>query len=627
MGLQNPDHRFESGRRLYRSGLELQLPKALAVARALFFGKITATCLSNQHLECSSMSLSPIPNMPFPIDTSKWEDYQTHYEKLANAPLDQSNLREWLQEWSDLSRFVYEAGGITYIESTLDTTDEARERAFLNYIENIEPNVRRADQALKERLLAQAHDDDALGPDMSVTLRRMRNQANLFRESNIPLFTELAKLGNEFDKITGGLKTDWDGEEKNLSQLKTLLLSQDRAVRERAWRATMELWQGKRTELNDIYRQMLTLRRQIADNAGFPDYREYAYRDYNRFDYTPADSIKFQDAIEAVVVPAAERVYARKRAELGLETLRPWDVDVDSSGQPPLQPYTGQDALIQGSLNIFEQVDPGLARQFATMAEESLLDLDTRSGKALGGYCSTLPWRGRPFIFMNGAGTHDDVQTMLHEAGHAFHAFEAFALPYVWQMDAPMEFCEVASMSMELLAAPYLAKEYDGFYSEAEAARARIEHLSGVITFLPYMAVVDGFQHWVYTHPDQAMDSAACDEAWDNLWTRFMRGIDWSGFEGECESGWHRKLHIFHIPFYYVEYGMAQVGALQVWRNALRDQRGAVATYRDALKLGGTRPLPGLFEAAGAEFRFDEAMLAELVALIEDTLAELEQAS
>lgn len=228
---------------------------------------------------------------------------------------------------------------------------------------------------------------------------------------------------------------------------------------------------------------------------------------------------------------------------------------------------------------------------------------------------------------MNGAGTHDDVQTMLHEAGHAFHAFEAFALPYVWQMDAPMEFCEVASMSMELLAAPYLAKEYDGFYSEAEAARARIEHLSGVITFLPYMAVVDGFQHWVYTHPDQAMDSAACDEAWDNLWTRFMRGIDWSGFEGECESGWHRKLHIFHIPFYYVEYGMAQVGALQVWRNALRDQRGAVATYRDALKLGGTRPLPGLFEAAGAEFRFDEAMLAELVALIEDTLAELEQAS
>lgn len=573
------------------------------------------------------MSLSPIPNMPFPIDTSKWEDYQAHYERLSNVPVDQGNLREWLKEWSDLSRFVDEVGGITYIESTLDTADESRERAFLHFVENIEPNVRRADQALKERLLAQAQDDDALGPDMSVTLRRMRNQANLFREANIPLFTELAKLGNEFDKITGGLKVDWDGEEKNLSQLGTLLLSQDCATRERAWKVTMGLWQGKRSELNEIYRRMLNLRRQIAENAGFSDYREYAYKAYNRFDYTPGDSIKFQDAIEAVVVPAAKRVYERKRAELGLDTLRPWDVSVDSSGQPPLQPYAGQDALIQGSLNIFEQVDPGLARHFATMAEESLLDLDTRSGKALGGYCNTLPWRGRPFIFMNGAGTHDDVQTMLHEAGHAFHAFEAFSLPYTWQMDAPMEFCEVASMSMELLAAPYLTREHGGFYSEAEAARARIEHLSGVITFLPYMAVVDGFQHWVYTHPDQALDSAACDEAWDKLWVRFMRGIDWSGFDDERESGWHRKLHIFHIPFYYVEYGMAQVGALQVWRNALQDQKGAVATYREALKLGGTRPLPGLFEAAGAEFRFDEAMLAELVSLIENTLAELERAS
>ena len=573
------------------------------------------------------MSLSPIPNIPFPIDTSKWEDYQAYYEKLSNVTLEQSNLRDWLKEWSDLSRFVEEVGSITYIESTLDTTDESKEQAFLNFVENIEPNVRRADQVLKERLLAHVQDDDALGPDMSVALRRMRNQADLFREANIPLLTELAKLGNDFDKITGGLKVDWDGEEKNLSQLETLLLSRDRAVRERAWNVTMALWQSKRAELNDNYRQMLTLRRNIAENAGFADYREYIYRAYNRFDYTPADSLRFQDAIETIVVPAAARVYERKRAQLGLETLRPWDVAVDSSGQPPLQPYMAQDALIQGSLNIFEHVDSGMARQFATMAEENLLDLDTRAGKALGGYCSNLPWRGRPFIFMNGAGVHDDVQTMLHEAGHAFHSFESFSLPYIWQTDVPMEFCEVASMSMELLAAPYLTKNYGGFYSDAEAARARIEHLSGILLFLPYMAVVDGFQHWVYTHSDKALDSVACDEAWDKLWMRFMRGIDWSGFEAERESGWHRKLHIFHVPFYYIEYGMAQVGALQVWRNALQDQNKAVATYRNALKLGGTRPLPELFAAAGAEFRFDEAMLEKLVDLVENTLAQLERAN
>ena len=228
---------------------------------------------------------------------------------------------------------------------------------------------------------------------------------------------------------------------------------------------------------------------------------------------------------------------------------------------------------------------------------------------------------------MNGAGTHDDVQTMLHEAGHAFHAFESFALPYIWQTDVAMEFCEVASMSMELLAAPYLTKNFDGFYTPAEAARARIEHLNGILAFLPYMAVVDGFQHWVYTHPDAALDAAACDEAWDKLWTRFMRGIDWSGLEAERESGWHRKLHIFQVPFYYIEYGMAQVGALQVWRNALRDQSKAVATYRQALQLGGTRTLPQLFSAAGADFRFDEPMLKELVSLIEDTVAHLERAN
>ena len=573
------------------------------------------------------MSLSPVPNVPFAVDTSTWTSFQTRYDNLLNVALEPSELPGWLDQWSQLNRVVEEVGAIVYIESTLDTTDESKEKAFLNFIEHIEPNYRRADQTLKERLLTLVFDDQALGPDMTVTLRKMRNQADLFREANIPLFTELAKLGNEFDKITGGLKADWDGEEKNLSQLDTLLLDRDRTIRERAWKTIMGLWQSKRDELNNIYRQMLALRRQVAENAGLPDFRAYAYQSYNRFDYTPADSIRFQEAIEAVVVPAAERVYDRKRRHLGLEALRPWDVNVDASGQPPLQPYDGQDNLIQGTLNIFEHVDRELARHFATMAEEGLLDLDTRAGKALGGYCANLPWRLRPYIFMNGAGTHDDVQTMLHEAGHAFHAFESFALPYIWQTDVPLEFCEVASMGMELLAAPYLTKDHDGFYSAAEAARARIEHLEGIITFLPYMAVVDAFQHWVYTHPDAALDAAACDAAWDDLWVRFMRGIDWSGYEAERESGWHRKLHIFHIPFYYVEYGMAQVGALQVWRNALRNQSEAVATYRDALKLGGTKALPELFTAAGAEFRFDESMLAELVTLVEDTVAQLERAN
>ena len=255
---------------------------------------------------------------------------------------------------------------------------------------------------------------------------------------------------------------------------------------------------------------------------------------------------------------------------------------------------------------------------------EELMDLDTRSGKALGGYCSALPLRRQPFIFMNGVGTHDDVQTMLHEAGHAFHVFETAALPYVWQLEPPMEFAEVASMSMELLASPYLTANHGGFYTESEAARARIEHLEGIVLFFPYMAVVDAFQHWVYTNPDLAADPANCDAAWGNLWDRFMSGIDYTDLEDERVTGWHRKLHIFHIPFYYIEYGMAQVGALQVWLKALRDQGSAVESYRHALAQGGTKSLPELFELAGAEFRFDTPMLSELMALIEASIEELE---
>jgi len=572
------------------------------------------------------MSLSPIPNLPFAVDTNDWTVFQNRYNELAAAPLTADSVSGWLERWSELNRVVEEVGSIVHIESTLDTTDAAKEQAFLNFVENMEPGYRRAEQSLKERLLAYATSDEALGEGLRVPLRKMRNQADLFREANIPLLTELAKLGNEYDKITGGLKAEWDGEEKNLSQLDSLLLDQDRATRERAWRMIMGLWQSKRAELNDVFGRMLAQRHQMAQNAGLPDFRAYTFRAYDRFDYSPDDCRRFHDAIEAVVVPAAARVYARKRAKLGLDSLRPWDVDVDADGAP-LKPYQGQEALIQGSLNMFQHVGPALARHFATMAEEGLLDLDTRSGKALGGYCSSLVWRQRPFIFMNGDGVHDDVQTMLHEAGHAFHAFEAFSLPYIWQMDVPMEFCEVASMSMELLAAPYLTRAHGGFYTPAEAARARSQHLSSILLFLPYMAVVDGFQHWVYTHPAAAADPANCDAVWGDLWDRFMRGIDWTGFEAEKVSGWHRKLHIFHAPFYYVEYGMAQVGALQVWRNALRDQSQAVDTYHNALKLGGTRPLPELFAAAGAEFRFDEAMLTDLVALIEDTLQQLEQDS
>lgn len=576
------------------------------------------------------MNFPTIPDSVAMINPRQWETFAPFYEALQERPLSHDNARQWLEDWSAAYRLFWEAASLIYIEKSLDTTDEEKEQAFLDLINNVSPKIQVADQTLKERLLALDITAEEM-PDMALVLRDMRNYAELFREANIPLNTELSKLDNEYDKITGGMKTEWDGEEKNLSQLAVFLNKKDRAVRKKAWEAIGNLWLGKREEINQIYAQMLALRRQVAENAGLEDYRAYAFRERGRFEYTPEDCFTFHEAIETAVVPAVKRILAKKQERLGYDLLKPWDwipergILVQTGAAEPLHPYNGQDDLIQHTLDIFSQLDPELGRYFATMAEEDLLDLDTRTGKALGGYCSALPLRKRPFIFMNGVGIHDDVQTMLHEAGHAFHVFESSRLPLVWQANAPMEFCEVASMSMELLAAPYLTEDRGGFYTAPEAARARIEHLEGIITFLPYMAVVDAFQHWVYTHSEQALDPANCDAAWDKLWQRFIPEVDWSGYEDGRKTGWHRKPHIFGSPFYYIEYGMAQIGALQVWRNSLTDPAGALTAYRRALALGGTQTLPQLFNAIGAEFRFDTAMLQELVELIETTIENLEK--
>ncbi len=569
------------------------------------------------------MYLPPLPDDIDAINPCEWQTFQPYAEDLQQRPLSPNTINKWLTDWSALRALIWESNAALSIKKTIDTTDAEAEKAYLDFITNVQPQASIADQALKERLLAFDGVDEAMAV-MPLVLRNMRDAADLFCEENVPLHTKLEKMDNEYDKITGGLTAVFDNEEKNLSQLAAYYHDKDRDTRHRAWTTMMELWDSKRGELNQLYSDMLRLRCQVAKNAGVADYREYIFRDYGRFSYTPADCFTFHKAIETAVVPAASRIYAKKKARLALDKLRPWDVYVETSDAPSLAPYKGQDDLIQHSINIFHQIDPELGRYVSTMAEEELLDLDTHAGKALGGYCTELSVRKRPFIFMNGTGQHDDVQTMLHEAGHAFHVFESADLPFIWQKNPPMEFCEVASMSMELLTAPYFSKENGGFYTSADAARARIEHLEGLITFLPYMAVVDAFQHWVYTHPDIAMDNANCDTAWDELWSRFMPDISWDGLDDVRVTGWHRKLHIFGYPFYYIEYGMAQVGAMQIWRNSLTDPVGTLTAYREALSRGGTKTLPDLFATAGAEFRFDTEMLTGLVELIEQTIEELE---
>jgi oligoendopeptidase F len=563
------------------------------------------------------------------IDPQKWATFEPYFAALLSRDLTAENSRQWLMDWSGLLCLLWESISLTFISKSLDTANQAYEQAFLTVVEEIIPQAESANQALKEKLLTLDHSQPAFA-DMQLVLRQMQTESALFRVENSELQTAVAKLDNEYEKITGSMLASWDGEEKNLTQLAALLKNPDRAIRERAFAMMSGLWLQHRETLNDIYSQMVKLRHQIAINAGLADYRAYAFLSYGRFEYTPEDCLAFHDAIEAIAVPATRRILAKRRERLNGDAIRPWDwipeksLLIEADQLPPLAPFQGQDALIQGSLNIFHQLDPQLGRYLANMAEEQLLDLDTRPGKALGGYCSTLHLRRRPFIFMNSTGNHDDVQTMLHEAGHAFHVYEAAHLPLIWQTEAPMEFCEVASMSMELLAAPNLVQDKGGFYTASQAAKAQIEHLENIITFLPYMAVVDAFQHWVYTHPEQAQNPENCDQTWDTLWQRFIPDLDWTGYENSRQTGWHRKLHIFGNPFYYIEYGIAQVGALQIWRNSQQNHADALRTYRQALSLGGTQTLPQLFHAADVQFRFDTPLLKELVDLVEYTIHQLE---
>jgi len=549
-----------------------------------------------------------------------WPQIEPHYEELASRPLTADNVAEWLADWTRLSRLVSETYARHHVAITRDTTDQEAERRYHTFLDDIYPPVQEAEQALRQKFL----DSGLAVPDFEVQTRNMRAQVELFREENLPLLTQERKLSAEYDKIAGAQTVEWEGEERTIQALQPVYQDQDRDRRERAWRLAAERQLADREALNDLWGKFLEVRQQLAANADCSDFREFRWRQMLRFDYTPEDCLSFHRAIEEVVVPAASRIYARRQERLGLESLRPWDLRVDPKSRPSLRPFESVEQLEGVAGDIFRRTDPQLGDYFDTLRGEGLLDLDNRKGKAPGGYCTTFHVEKRPFIFMNAVGLHQDVQTLLHEAGHAFHVFESGHLPYHQQWTVGMEFAEVASMAMELLAAPYLAAGQGGFYADPDAARARAEHLEDALRFWPYMAVVDAFQHWVYTHPESAADPAKCDEMWTGLWARFMPDVDWSGLEEEMVTGWQRKLHIFKYPFYYVEYGLAQLGAVQVWRNALQNQAEAVARYRQALALGGTVPLPDLFAAAGAKLAFDADTLGEAGALIERTLAELD---
>ena len=556
-----------------------------------------------------------LPKKSSKMQDWKWSEYEPFFEYLLKQEITEKNINSWMKYWSDFSELIGEVGTDVYVSTTVDTTDKEAKKRFNTFLEDISENASTKNQALKKKLL----ESRIIPKDFDVPLRGIKSEVNLFREENLSLQTKDSKLSKEYDAIIGAQTVEWEGEEVTITQLAPVLLETDREKREKAWRLAAERRLKDREEINEIWQKILEVRIKIAKNAGYDNYRSWRWEYLKRFDYTPEDCLTFHEGIEKVIMPFVSKLIKERKKQLGVDVLKPWDLSVDPLNRDPLTPFVDASELEDKCHNIFEAVDSDLGNHFSIMRKEKLLDLANRKGKAPGGYCTEYYHRRLPFIFMNAVGTHSDVQTMLHEGGHAFHVFESDKLPYASQRDVGMEFAEVASMAMELLASPYLTKEYGGFYEIDQAKRARIEHLEKIIMFWPYMAVVDAFQHWAYTNPEDAMNPTNCDAEWTKLWKRFQTfdDLDSSEFDDVIATGWHNKLHIYHVPFYYVEYGMAQLGAIQVWGNALKDQKKAVERYRYALSKGGNATLPELFEAAGAKFSFNEEMLSHAVDLID----------
>ncbi len=553
-----------------------------------------------------------------------WADFEPHYRELLSAELGQTNIEGWLKKWSDLISIADEIYTRLYVATTQYTSDEDVEKQFNDFIELTQTEIKKADQAAKQKLI-----DSGMEPKgFELPLKKLRAEHALFSEQNLPLLVEEQKLCNEYNKLIGGITFQWEGEERTASQMFPLLLESDRNIREKAWRITVEGRYARRTELNELWGKLLRLRSHIARNKGHDNYRSMMWQAKFRFDYTPDDCMSFHKAIEEVVVPAVTRINQRRAAKLGIPSIRPWDNNLEVNGDKPLKPFADTEEFLTKTRQILAMVDESFGDNFQTMIEQGLLDVPSRKNKAPGAYSLGYAVARKPFIFMSATGTHDDVETMLHESGHAMHEFLRQELEYFHDRAEnylPFEFAEVASMAMELIAAPYTQKTVGGFYDQQDYARSMIEHLEGMLKFWPYMALVDHFQHWIYENEAISHDGEICEQKWAELWDRYMPSQDYNNLEMYKQTFWHRQSHIFTSPLYYIEYGMAQLGAAQIWANSLVDQKKAIEAYTNALKLGSRASLPDLFRTAGADFSFDAPTLKKSVDLIEGELARLEK--
>jgi len=566
-----------------------------------------------------SANIEKLPRHFIPVDftLTNWESLEPFFKNLLERNIDsKEDLEQWLKDQSELEALVNEDACWRQIRMTCDTENKTLEEAFNFFFTEIQPKIQPYSDALNKKLLNHPLVNELESNKYFTYLRSIKKSIELFREENIQLQSELAVLQQHYGVITGKMTITVDGQEYTLQQAGKFLESPDRNKREEVYRKMLERRFEDKEALNDLYNQLIEKRNKEAINAGFANYRDYRFKELGRFDYTKEDCYQFHEAVKLHVIPLVNEIYKKKKEKLNVDTLHPWDLEAEPAGTAPLRPFKDGNDLLNKSIDCFTKLRPFFGDCLKKMNELKHLDLDSRKGKAPGGYNCPLAESGAPFIFMNAAGQMGDVTTMVHEGGHAIHSFLAHPLELSGFKEYPMEIAEVASMAMELMS----MDEWESFFdTESDLLRAKEHQLERVITIFPWIAIIDKFQHWVYENPSHTNEERS--KQWLDILAEFKDDVlDYSGLEVYRNNSWQRQLHLFEVPFYYIEYGIAQLGAIGIWMQYKNDKELAMDNYCKALALGGTRTLPQLFETAGLKFDFSPERIKVLMDFVKQEM-------
>ena len=563
-----------------------------------------------------SAAIEKRPRQFLPADfvISDWDALAPYFMALDERSISSVHeLEQWLLDASELEAVISEEACWRQIKMTCDTENKTLEESFNYFMLEVQPRMQPWSDKLNKKLLASPFVNELPDPQYFTFLRNVRKQIDLYREDNVPIQAEINVLQQQFGVIAGKMTIEVNNQEYTLQQAAKFLEDEDRSLREQVYRQIAERRYQDREALDQLFDDLLQKRNQLAINAGMDNYRSYRFLELGRFDYDKNMCEQFHQAVKEEVMPLVNAIYLKKKNALGVATLRPWDVEAEPFGTKPLRPFTNGDELTEKSIACLRKLDPFFGDCIDTMRSLGRLDLESRKGKAPGGYNCPLAETGAPFIFMNAAGTLDDVTTMLHEGGHAVHSFLTHPLLLNGFKEYPTEIAEVASMSMEL----FTMDHWDVFFSDAvELQRAKEQQLERVITIFPWIATIDKFQHWIYEHPHHTR--AERSKIWLSILEEFSSPVvDYSGLENYRTYHWQRQLHIFEVPFYYIEYGIAQLGAIGLWQQYHQDPKKALQNYIAALALGGTQTLPELFAAAGLPFDFSAAHIRTLMQFVQ----------